>query len=111
MSFFTRYKYDPQTDILGSGGFAKVFKAWDSDLEMFVALKIFTSTNSGKYNLIHDFKKGIKLNHTNIIRYIQIESIEREDSFTGVYSGQSEPLNPVQSEPVIPVQSEPPLRV
>jgi hypothetical protein len=28
-----------------------------------------------------------------------------------VYSGQSEPLNPVQSESVIPAQSEPPFRV
>ena len=28
-----------------------------------------------------------------------------------LYSGQSEPLNPVQSEPVIPAQSEPPFRV
>jgi Sensors of blue-light using FAD len=28
-----------------------------------------------------------------------------------VYSGQSEPLIPVESEPMIPAQSEPPLRV
>jgi len=28
-----------------------------------------------------------------------------------VYSGQSEPLNPVQSEPCIPAQSEPPIWV
>ena len=43
-------------------------------------------------------------------KYQELES-KTEILFESVYSGQSEPLNPVQSEPVIPAQSEPPIWV
>ncbi len=38
--FKNRYKYDPTTDRLGEGGFGEVFKAYDTFLDKWVAMKI-----------------------------------------------------------------------
>lgn len=38
--FNKRYKYDPQTDRLGEGGFGEVFKTYDTFLDKWVAIKI-----------------------------------------------------------------------
>jgi formylglycine-generating enzyme required for sulfatase activity len=38
--FKTRYRYDPATDKLGEGGFGKVFKAYDTFRDRWVAIKI-----------------------------------------------------------------------
>lgn len=39
MDFHARYKYNPKTDLLGRGGFARVFKAQDTVLKREVVLK------------------------------------------------------------------------
>ena len=41
MTFQERYQYNPQTDLLGKGGFARVCKAKDILLDREVAIKIF----------------------------------------------------------------------
>jgi len=65
-----KYEYDPKTDLIGSGGFGKVFKAKDILLERVVALKMVTITDlSSKYNLIEEIKKTISLRHSNLVDY------------------------------------------
>lgn len=39
-AFIERYKYDIKTDLLGQGGFGKVFKAYDQILDRVVAIKV-----------------------------------------------------------------------
>lgn len=45
----SRYEYDPKKDLLGKGGFARVYKARDTLLERDVAIKIFNSSGKDQY--------------------------------------------------------------
>jgi serine/threonine protein kinase len=72
MNFRERYSYDPIKDQLGTGGFATVYKAFDTVLERQVALKIFHTTNNSKVNLLSELKKMSQLDHPNLIRCIDI---------------------------------------
>jgi serine/threonine protein kinase len=54
MEILNKYRYDPQTDLLGRGGFATVYKAYDKILDMPVALKFFQSQDAAnKYTIIN----------------------------------------------------------
>lgn len=58
MEILNKYVYDPQMDLLGKGGFATVYKAYDKILEMPVALKFFhPQEQSNKYTIINEIKK------------------------------------------------------
>jgi serine/threonine protein kinase len=72
MNFRERYSYDPIKDQLGSGGFATVYKAFDTVLERQVALKIFHTTSNSKVNLLSELKRMSQLDHPNLIRCIDI---------------------------------------
>ena len=60
---------------LGQGGMATVWKAWDTDLEEHVALKVFAPAQSTEV-LLQRFKQELKLSrqlqHPNIIRLYDI---------------------------------------
>lgn len=75
MDFHTRYKYNLKTDLLGKGGFARVYRAWDNVLDRTVALKIFNTETSARYDLISEIKKAIKLEHPNLCRFHDVAII------------------------------------
>ncbi|CAN5183369.1 hypothetical protein BH09BAC2_BH09BAC2_12610 [soil metagenome] len=76
MEILNKYVYDPKTDIIGKGGFATVYKAYDKVLDMQVALKFFHASEAdNKYNVINEIKKAIKFAHPNIVRYYGVESL------------------------------------
>jgi serine/threonine protein kinase len=70
-SFKKRFTYDPVKDLLGKGGFGEVYKAYDNEDHLFVALKIAQGTTDDKYNLINEIKRFKKLNHPNIVKHIE----------------------------------------
>jgi serine/threonine protein kinase len=69
--FRKRFTYDPVKDLLGKGGFGEVYKAYDNEDQLFVALKIAQGTTDDKYNLINEIKRFKKLNHPNIVKHIE----------------------------------------
>ncbi|HTD40113.1 MAG TPA: hypothetical protein VK671_05795, partial [Mucilaginibacter sp.] len=78
-----QYEWDPESDVLGNGAFAEVFKAKDNNGH-YAALKIYReaiikgSTGGGfqsKYTLEEEYKKGELLAHTNVIRYLNLDYI------------------------------------
>jgi serine/threonine protein kinase len=83
-----QYEWDPESDVLGNGAFAEVFKAKDNNGH-YAALKIYReaiikgSTGGGfqsKYTLEEEYKKGELLAHTNVIRYLNLDYIVHIDS-------------------------------
>ncbi len=63
-----RYKYNPDTDLLGEGGLGKVYKAYDVQQERYVAIKKFNAADSLKYSLRAEFQKSIHFSHGNLVR-------------------------------------------
>lgn len=85
MLLFNRYEYHPQTDLIGKGGFSRVYKALDKKLNRNVALKIYkTNELAEKYSPIAEIQRVIDFDHPNISRYIDIEEILKEDAFGDV---------------------------
>jgi len=52
MTFQERYKYNPTTDLLGKGGFARVYKANDTLLDREVAIKVFNVIDQSQYTVV-----------------------------------------------------------
>ncbi len=79
---FNRYEYLPATDLIGKGGFSRVYKAYDKKLSRWVALKVYkTGEFSDRYSPIAEIKRVVNLDHSNICRYLDIEEIENENPF------------------------------
>jgi formylglycine-generating enzyme required for sulfatase activity/tRNA A-37 threonylcarbamoyl transferase component Bud32 len=72
MDFQTRYEFDPKKDLLGKGGFSKVYKANDILLERIVALKFFTAKTAEKYQILNEIKKVIRFEHPNLCKYYDV---------------------------------------
>ncbi len=86
MEILNKYIYDPSTDLLGKGGFATVYKAFDKILEMPVALKFFhPQDQSSKYTIINEIRRAIILSHPNIVKYYGVETLVNRN-----YHGQDE---------------------
>lgn len=82
--FQTRYKYNPSTDCIGEGGFGKVYKAYDTHLDRYVAIKR-AELKPGLEQV--RLKKEVELvsklpTHPNIANY---EACYTFSSFTGEY--------------------------
>lgn len=79
--FRQRYKYNPETDTLGEGGFAKVYKAYDTLMKRTVALKFYRGDFGHKYSVLAEIKRAMSLNHPNLIRYYDAIQIQVPSSF------------------------------
>jgi len=65
--FRNRYQYN-ENDLLGEGGFAQVYKAFDKQFREYVALKFYSKGDQGKYDVLHEMKDTRRFSHSNIIR-------------------------------------------
>lgn len=80
MEILGRYQYDPKDDLIGKGGFASVYRAFDNVLEMNVALKFFNGQDlQSKYTVNSEIKRVIMLSHPNIVKFFGLENIVKTD--------------------------------
>jgi serine/threonine protein kinase len=79
---FSRYEYAPDKDLIGKGGFSRVYRAFDNKLSRWVALKIYRVEDfTDRYSPIAEIKRVITFDHSNICRYLDIEEIEKRNLF------------------------------
>jgi serine/threonine protein kinase len=65
-----KYEYNPKEDLIGAGGFGRVYKAWDVVFEQQVALKMVDSGKlSNRYTLVKEVHKLRDLRHENLLKY------------------------------------------
>jgi len=82
MLLFNRYDYNPHTDLIGKGAGSKVYKVLDKKLNRWLALKMYKATEeTDRYSSVLEIEKVTALKHPNICAYLDIDSIEKEDSF------------------------------
>jgi len=78
--FRRRFVYD-QDSLLGEGGFAKVYRAHDRQFDETVALKFYTNSEAGKYDIIREMRESRKFTHKNIIRVYDARIVRFTNSF------------------------------
>jgi len=84
-----RYEFDPVADLIGRGGLAEVYKAFDRQRKCFVALKVFhPTTESVKYSIQQEFQKSIHFAHGNIVRAYDFFTVERKFEDGGTHETQ-----------------------
>lgn len=81
MDFRKRYLYNAKEDLLGKGGFSRVYRATDVLLEREVALKVFNPEQSAQYDLITEIRKVIKFQQENLCRYYDVAILETVNAF------------------------------
>lgn len=75
--FSERFDYDPDNDLLGEGGFGKIFKAWDNVRNEYIALKISkVQPNMEEFSLLSEYNRVRDLEHPNIARYMDCQRIK-----------------------------------
>lgn len=75
------YEFNPDTDLIGKGGFGKVYRALDRNLNMQVAIKKYSGNLPAKYSLFEEIKRAIRLNHPNLVRYYDAFELEEASAF------------------------------
>lgn len=78
--FRKRFDYDPDK-ILGEGGFACVYKAYDRQFDEVVALKFYTHLEANKYDVMREMRNSRKFTHKNIIRVHDAHIIRKTNSY------------------------------
>lgn len=81
--FQRRYRYNPNTDLLGKGGFSRVYKALDTHTGRTVALKMYYGDLEEKYGVLAELKKAIRLSHPNLIKYYDAMLLNVRSEFGG----------------------------
>ncbi|MDI9879338.1 SEL1-like repeat-containing protein kinase family protein [Flectobacillus longus] len=81
MDFKSRYIYNLKEDLIGRGGFARVYVAKDTLLDRTVAIKVFNKSENGYYTVLEEIKKVIKYEHPNLIRYYDVALLENVNAF------------------------------
>jgi serine/threonine protein kinase len=69
MLLHNQYEFNPTTDLIAKGGHAEVFKAYDKNLDMTVAIKRFNTEHGQAGSVLQEIRKSIGFQHPNIIRY------------------------------------------
>lgn len=78
--FFKRYSYNPKEDLLGAGGFGKVFRAYDNVLDKYVAIKISKVGCDDRFRLKSEVELVTSLSqHPNIAYYEAVYTFELLD--------------------------------
>jgi hypothetical protein len=83
--FRSRYQYGPK-DLLGEGGFAQVYKAYDKQFQEYVALKFYNKADEGKYDVLHEMKDARMFSHPNIVRVHDAFIVKFEHTGTVSYT-------------------------
>lgn len=83
-SFRRRYHYNKQ-DLLGEGGFAQVYKAFDNQFQENVALKFYNKGEQGRYDVLNEILKGRGFAHKNIIRVHDAFTVKFETGVTSAF--------------------------
>jgi formylglycine-generating enzyme required for sulfatase activity len=78
-----KYEFDSKTDLLGVGGFARVYKARNIHLKIDVAIKLFEQKEKEYFSYAEEFRKGLLLSHPNLVRYFDFDTSETEHSIRG----------------------------
>jgi serine/threonine protein kinase len=81
MDFKARYLFDVSNDLLGKGGFARVYKAYDQLLDRYVAVKLYNVTGEAHGSVLTEIKKAIRLQHQNLLSYYDAAIIEQKNVF------------------------------
>lgn len=80
--FRNRYQYNPDQDFLGEGGFSKVYKAMDTQMNREVALKFYHGQGSvEKYGVMEELQKVMSFDHPNLIRYYDATWLDTPDIY------------------------------
>lgn len=75
--FSNRFDYDPDNDLLGEGGFGKIFKAWDNVRNEYIALKLSkVQPDLEEFSLLSEYKRVCDLEHPNIARYMDCQRMK-----------------------------------
>ncbi|MEM9673037.1 MAG: serine/threonine-protein kinase [Bacteroidota bacterium] len=78
--FRRRFIYD-QNSLLGEGGFAKVYRAYDRQFDETVALKFYTKTNFERYDIIGEMRSSRRFTHKNVIRVHDARIVQFTNSY------------------------------